>query len=282
MSVHTSLVRLFQVAIVLASWPVVHLAQAADAPAGKTEDISFVAACDGSTERYVAAFPAGFQPDKPCPLMIALHGHGSDRWQFIKAGRGECSATRDVAAAHGMLLVSPDYRAKTSWMGPKAEADVVQIISDLKSRYRITKVIICGGSMGGTGALTFAALHPELVDGVVSMNGTANLVEYDKFLDAIAQSFGGTKAQLPDEYKKRSAEFWPERLTMPIAVTTGGRDGLVPPQSVLRLAEALKKRQVPVLVLHRETGGHSTNFEDAKAALEFVAGKVLSPAAKTP
>jgi hypothetical protein len=28
-----------------------------------------------------------------------------------------------------MIFVSPDYRAKTSWMGPKAEADMVQYSS---------------------------------------------------------------------------------------------------------------------------------------------------------
>ena len=43
-----------------------------------------------------------------------------------------------------MLFVSPDYRAKTSWMGPWAEADLLQIMGVLKSRFRIGKVILCG------------------------------------------------------------------------------------------------------------------------------------------
>ena len=38
---------------------------------------------------------------------------------------------------------------------------------------------------GRVGRLTFAALHPDLVDGVMSMNGTANFLEYDNFQDAI-------------------------------------------------------------------------------------------------
>ena len=73
-----------------------------------------------------------------------------------------------------MIMVCPDYRAKTSWMGPKAEADVLQIIAELKKQYKIDKVFVCGGSMGGSSALTFTAMHPDLVDGVVSVNGTAN------------------------------------------------------------------------------------------------------------
>lgn len=234
------------------------------------QDRSFVARVDGTTQRYVLMLPEGFKAGEAHDVLVALHGHGSDRWQFAKDTRDECLAARDAAAEHGMIFVSPDYRAKTSWMGPKAEADLVQVIEDLKEQYRVRRVVICGGSMGGASCLTFAVRHPELVDGVASMNGTANHLEYERFQDAIAESFGGTKSEIPLEYKKRSAEYWPERLTMPAAFTTGGKDASVPPQSVLRLAEILKKIHRPVLLIHREDGGHSTNYADARKILDFV------------
>ena len=99
-------------------------------------------------------------------MLVALHGHGSDRWQFATQVRDECRATRDAAAANGMLMISPDYRAKTSWMGPAAEADLLQIIRIVKQQFQVQRVIVSGGSMGGTSALIFAALHPDQVDGV--------------------------------------------------------------------------------------------------------------------
>ena len=238
--------------------------------AATIEERAFIAACDGSEQKYVVIMPDGFQRDRPVSVLIALHGHGSDRWQFVRQERGECRAVRDVAAATGSMLVSPDYRATTSWMGPKAEADVVQIIQSTKEQFQVERVILCGGSMGGTGALTFAALHPDLVDAVVSLNGTANLVEYERFLDAIAASYGGTKQQVPKEYHRRSAEFFPERFTMPLAATTGGADKIVPPNSVLRLIESLRGKNEHLLSLHRPRGGHSTSYEDTRLALEFV------------
>ncbi len=241
---------------------------AADLPAA--QDIAFAARCDGSMERYVLVLPSDFRPEKRHDLLVVLHGHGADRWQFVRDPRDECRAARDAAAAQGMILVSPDYRAKTSWMGPKAEADVLQILDEIKARYRIGKTILCGGSMGASAALTLAALHPRLVDGVVSMNGTANHLEYEGFQTAIGQSFGGTKAEIPEVYKNRSAEYWPERLTMPIAITTGGRDTVVPPDSVLRLAGVLQKLGRPVHVLHRPDQGHATNYADSKAAFDWV------------
>ncbi len=248
------------------------------------KDISFTASVDGSAQSYVAGFPQGFDPAQEHDVLIALHGHGSDRWQFAKEPREECRAARDAAIRHGMLFIAPDYRAKTSWMGPNAEADMVQIITEIKQQYRIRRVFLCGGSMGGSSALTFTARHPELISGVAAMNGTANHLEYDQFQDAIQESFGKTKQESPLEYKNRSAEYWPERFTMPVAITAGGKDTLVPPQSVLRLTDILTKMGRPPLLLYREDGGHSTSYDDAKAALEFILKppSILPPASPTP
>jgi len=234
------------------------------------QDISFISDSDGTEQRYVLLVPEDFDPQTKRTLLIALHGHGSDRWQFARENRPECQGARDVALKHGAIYVSPDYRAKTSWMGPKAEGDLIQIIRSLQKQYPLNRVLLCGGSMGGSSGLTFTALHPDMIDGVVAMNGTANHLEYEMFQDAIAESFGGTKQALPEEYKRRSAEYWPERLLMPIALTTGGKDTLVPPDSTLRLGAILKKINPHVLQLHTPEGGHSTTYEETCTALEFV------------
>jgi len=234
-------------------------------------DVKFVAKCDQTRQKYVLVLPEGFTSDKKHDVLIALHGHGSDRWQFIKQQRDECRAARDFVQRLHMLYVSPDYRATTSWMGPKAEADLLQIIEQLKAQYCVRRVFLCGASMGGTACLTFTALHPKLIDGVASMNGTANLLEYDKFQDAIQESFGGKKTDVPAEYKRRSAEYWPERFTMPLAIAVGNQDQVVPPDSVLRLAKIVKTLgNKQVLVIHRDKGGHSTNHRDATAVLQWL------------
>lgn len=244
----------------------------------RTEDVSFTADCDGTTQRYVRMLPKGFRPEMTHHVLIALHGHGSDRWQFASGTTPTGVAARNAAAERGMILILPDYRARTSWMGPKAEADVCQIIADIKEEYVVDKVILCGGSMGGSSALTFAAIHPELVDGVAAMNGTANHLEYDRFQDAIAASFGGTKSEIPAEYKRRSAEYWPERLTMPVGITASGKDTIVPPQSVLRLAAILEKMHRPVMLVHRKDMGHTSRPEDAQRVIDFALDRALRPA----
>src|SRR5262245_7766194 len=86
------------------------------------EDITFRAEVDGTEQRYVRILPADFDPNQAHSVLITLHGHGSDRWQFAKQPRDECRSARNVAAKHRLIMISPDYRAPTSWMGPKAEA----------------------------------------------------------------------------------------------------------------------------------------------------------------
>jgi pimeloyl-ACP methyl ester carboxylesterase len=130
--------------------------------------------------------------------------------------------------------------------------------------------------MGGSSCLTFAALHPDLIDGVISLNGMANYLEYvasDWLRPSIHKSFGGNKTTALREFKKRSAEYWPEKFTMPVAITAGGKDTVVPPDSVVRLANILKLLDRDVALIYRKDGGHSTNYDDTRAALEFVIQK---------
>lgn len=236
-------------------------------------DVEFIARADGSRQRYLEFRPFPYPTNKAPSLMIFLHGHGSDRWQITKGDQWrEIQAVCDVAARHAMILISPDYRATTSWMGPAAETDLLQIVEEQKAKRPIRHVFLAGGSMGGTSVLIFTALHPEQVNGVISMNGTANLMEFDGFADAIAASYGGRKSERPDVYKQRSPEFVPERFaSLAIAFTAGAKDTVVPPHSVLRLSRELQRRYPGhVLLLYREQGGHSTSYDDAVAALEFV------------
>jgi pimeloyl-ACP methyl ester carboxylesterase len=252
---------------------------AADPPErGVARPVLFLASVDGTIQYYVEQLPKDYQPGETLHLMVALHGAGGTGWEYFNFSAPACRATRDLAAKHRLLLVGPNYRGALSWMGPRAADDVAQIIRHVKARYKIGKVILVGGSMGGTAALTFTILHPELVDGVVSQCGLANLSEPSPHSEAITRALGGTADQKPEEYKKRSAELAPEKFTMPIAIWTGGQDTSIPPASARRLARRLKSR-FPEHVLHidRENAGHQPDYEDTAAAYEFVLNRILTP-----
>ena len=228
-------------------------------------------AFDDTQQLYFEFVPEAFDDNNPTTLSIALHGHGSDLGQIFNGVHAEFNAVLDVASLHNAIVVSPQYRGRTSWMGPAAEKDVVQIITEQKQKRRVDRVLITGASMGGSSTFTFSVLHPELVDGVVSMNGTANHLEYENFQDAISESYGGTKSDIPMEYKNRSAEYFPEKLLgKPIAITLGTQDTVVQPDSARRLANVISKIGGDVLLIERKDEGHRTNYSDAREALEYV------------
>jgi len=54
------------------------------------------------------------------------------------------------------------------------------------------------------------------------MNGTANLLEYANFSDAIAASFGGPKTAIPDEYNG-GAPSTGRTVDHALGATTGGK-----------------------------------------------------------
>lgn len=113
--------------------------------------------------------------------------------------------------------------------------------------------------MGATGALTFTALHPDLVGGVVALNGLADHVAYTNFQEAIAAPFGGTKAEVADEYRKRSAVTL-SASPCPLPSQPEAKDASVPPDSVLKLARVALARNPFVLIDHQPERGHATDY----------------------
>lgn len=245
----------------------------AEEPNQKTIDATLVEfqAPDGRKEFYYEYVPSTFDPEKTTTLLIALHGHGSGCDQIFNGKHEEFQATNDVAAKRNAVVVSPNYGSNVSWMGPEAEKDLTLVIEHQKAKRRYDRVIVSGASMGGSSTFTFAVRRPDLVDGAVAINGTANHLEYEKFQDAISESFGGSKREALLEYKNRSAEYFPEKLIgIPISITLGSLDEVVPPDSGRRLAQILQKTGGTVLLIERSDIGHMTPYAETARAFEFV------------
>jgi hypothetical protein len=111
-------------------------------------DVEIKASIDGTKQQYVVLLPPRFKAESSHHILICLHRHGSDRWQYIKKPDEIFIATREAVKKHNMILVSPEYRG-ASWMGPKAEADMIDILNELRKKYKVGKIIISAGSMGG-------------------------------------------------------------------------------------------------------------------------------------
>ncbi len=236
----------------------------------------FIARVDGSVQTYLLLLPPrGAMADT---LVVAFHGHGSHQQQFMTPdiyGDAFGELIR-LLQQRNIIYAAPEYRGN-SWMGPLAEADTRQMLAALREEFSPRRVLLLGGSMGGTSVLIYAALHPEGLDGVLSLCPATDLEEfYHQALNgprpepaqAIRTSYGGSPDETPREYHRRSSRRHAADLTMPLTLVHGEADMLVPVAHSRGLAKRLADFGAPVRYVEIPGGDHdapvaltSTEFE---------------------
>ena len=177
--------------------------------------------------------------------IIVLHGHGSHGDQLYTRKDVRDSWLEPLRAT-GAGILSPNLR-NNAWMSPAAAEDLHGLINYLRTEYGLQKTLFCSGSMGGTGNLIYAVLHPEDVNAVISRGAATDLESYYEWcikqehpiIQEIAQAIKSSyKTQ--DELRKHSTLRHAERLNMPVYFAHGGADQTIPVEQARTLAEKLK------------------------------------------
>jgi poly(3-hydroxybutyrate) depolymerase len=135
--------------------------------------LTFFSEVDDTDQPYAIYLPKDFNPRKKYPLVISLHGAGSNhrlnlRRVFGKSNQGEendVEATRYFPAWEdvGFIVASPLARGTMGYQGV-AEKDVYDVLADVKGRFPIDedRVYLTGLSMGGGGTLWLGLSRPDL------------------------------------------------------------------------------------------------------------------------
>ena len=132
----------------------------APAPAGFALYFSHV---PGDTVRvpYLVRVPAGYDPARPAPVVVFLHGGVVSTPQFGHANPDVTTQEPVFAAAPAnALVVYPFGRTSFGWVEqPAAFAQVLRIVTAVRARYRTdpARTTLAGMSNGGSAALWFAA-----------------------------------------------------------------------------------------------------------------------------
>jgi poly(3-hydroxybutyrate) depolymerase len=129
---------------------------------------------DGSLQPYALYVPRGYDPRKPWPLVVALHGALSDHRHNLRRvfgldnrpGETDAEASRnelplpDVPA----LVVSPFGRGELMGYDGLGGADVMRVLADVRRAYHVDpdRITLTGLSMGGGGTWEIGLRHPEL------------------------------------------------------------------------------------------------------------------------
>ena len=116
----------------------------------------------GDTVRvpYLVRVPAGYDPARPAPMVVYLHGGVGSTPQFRHGDPDVIKEPIFAAAPPNALVVYPFGRASFGWVAqPAAFAQVARIVVAVQARYRTNpaRTTLVGMSNGGSAALWFAA-----------------------------------------------------------------------------------------------------------------------------
>jgi poly(3-hydroxybutyrate) depolymerase len=200
---------------------------------------------DAKKEMEYALFvPSGYDKEKKTPLVVALHGLGSNPQQIIRY-RG----LTDQAEKHGYIVVAPMGYNSRGWYGargPKggkkdedppnlgelSEKDVMNVLGIVRKDYSIDpdRVYLMGHSMGGGGTVYLAAKYPDVWAALAPL------------APALLRPLGDI-----EKFKH-----------IPVILVQGDQDKLCPVESARRWVNQMKKLQMTCEYHEIEGGDHVT------------------------
>jgi poly(3-hydroxybutyrate) depolymerase len=213
----------------------------------------------GADIEYAIFVPSGYRPGVPSPLIVALHGNGSNPREIILTLINQAEARNVIVVApmgfndHGGYGARGPGRGRTADpgdpenLGELSERDVMNVLAIVREEYSIdpARVYLMGHSMGGGGVFYLGTKYPEIWAA----------------LAAVAPSTSSTEQPL-------------EKLgTTPVLLIHGTADEVVNIRVSLRLVRQLKTLGVPFRFIQVAGGDHirviARNAKNVQTIFDF-------------
>ena len=209
--------------------------------------ITYTSSFDGAQDR--ALFLPG---EKSKNTIVYLHGSFSGADQiFTRRDIRDFWLSRILAGRHSLLSVN---MRGTSYMSPAATTDMTDLLQYAREELGCGEFTLLGGSGGASSAMAYAVLHPENVHGVIAMGMCDILARLDfarqsdnpvlqDLARCVFRAYGATPEEKPELYEARSVLRHADQLTMPIVLTMGEADALIPVAETRKIASAMQDRE---------------------------------------
>ena len=203
---------------------------------------------DDTDQPYAIYLPPDFDPSATYPLVMSLHGAGSNHRLNLRRvfGHSNHPGENDVEASRyfpewddvNYIVAAPYARGTMGYQGV-AEHDVMRVLANVKRRFPIDedRIYLTGLSMGGGGALWMGLTRPDLWAAIAPV----------------------CPAPPQDAHA-----YAPNALTVPVHFFQGAADPVVAPDSVRAWSHTLDSLGTPVTYTEYPGVGH-TSWEDAYA-----------------
>ncbi len=212
-----------------------------------TVKISYQSAFDGKTD-WALFTPGNLIKN----TIVYLHGSFSHADQiYTRQDVRNFWLTRILKGEHPLLSIN---MRDTSYMSPAATKDLSDLLDYFSEHFNCKNYVLLGGSGGASSAMAYAVMHSEKLHGVIAMGmcdifarldfaRKSDVAVLNKLADVVFESYGGSLEEIPEVYEERSVLKHSDKLTMPIVLTIGEKDALVPVQETRKIAELMKNRR---------------------------------------
>lgn len=130
---------------------------------------------EGRPTNYSIYVPPTYDPAKPTPTIVYMHGAGECGTDGIKPTKlGVGVAVAKDPAAWPFIVVFPQlYAASTTWIAN--DALVMKILDKTRRELNVdrSRIYLTGASKGGNGTWAIAASHPDLFAAIAPVCGGA-------------------------------------------------------------------------------------------------------------
>ena len=183
--------------------------------------------------------------------VVYLHGSFSQADQlFTRQDIRNFWLKRILAGGHPLLSIN---MRGTSYMSPAATQDFTDLLNYCREKLHCGKIILLGGSGGASSAMAYACMYPENIDGVIALGMCDIFARLDfarksanETLQQLAQvtfaAYGGNLEEKNELYQARSVLANIDKLNMPIVLTMGEADSLIPVEESRKIAAAMKNK----------------------------------------
>jgi dipeptidyl aminopeptidase/acylaminoacyl peptidase len=157
-------------------------------------------------------------------------------------------------ASEGFIVFAPYYRGNQGGEGNEDFAgddreDAFAAFLLLNSLARVRDIHIFGFSRGGVMALLTGIEFPEAAS-IVTWGGVSDMsltyMERNDLRRMMKRVIGGSPQKYPDRYQERTPLYQLEKLTVPVLIIHGVKDGNVSVEHAYRLERRLRLLEKPV------------------------------------
>lgn len=237
-----------------------------DEQRSKRNEWAYVTPTDGSIQPWYLFVPTRYDPGKPTPLVVFLHGwvpttSKADPWV-------PGMDTLSVADDHNVLFLVPYGRRNSDFQGV-GEVDVLDTIEETKRYYNVdtARIYLMGTSMGGFGTWLIGAHYPDLFAAIAPISGQS---DYFVWYDLDRERLPGWKHDMIAMFNP--LDLAENALNLPAYCQHGAIDPLVPVKHSRIMVRRLRELGYHVEYYEEEGTGHYIYWDKEcyKRALNFL------------